>query len=76
MKDISELEKIVVIRQHILEMWICTSIPPEEKESINAELITAGLNVSGTKAGWVLDENEQPVKCNDYEGRWHYRCLC
>lgn len=76
MKSSEGMPKIVKIRESLLSMQICASIPPEEKEMINEELKNCGLSISGTTYGWKLDESEEPVKCNDYEGRWHYICTC
>lgn len=70
------MDKIVKIRESLLSMQICATIPPEEKETINEELIKCGLSVSGTSGGWVLDYDVEPVKCEDYEGRWHYIYIC
>jgi hypothetical protein len=76
MKKKDDLPKIVKTKEGLLAMQICTSIPPEEKDTINDELRECGLSVSGTTAGWVLDETVEPVECADYEGRWHYICVC
>lgn len=70
------LPEIVRMKEGLLDMAICTSIPPELKHTINDKLMEYGLNISGTSLGWVLDEDTEPVPCQDYEGRWHYRCVC
>lgn len=75
-KQSDELPKIVVIRTAALSMQICSSIPPEEKHTINDALKELGLNISGTSGGWVLDESIDPVECEDYEDRWHYILTC
>ncbi len=76
MKSYEGMPKIVKIKESFLSMRICTTIPPEEKHLINDELKNCGLNISGTSHGWVLDETIEPIKCNDYEDRWHYICTC
>lgn len=70
------MDKIIKLRESFLSMQICTTIPPEEKHTINYELIECGLSESGTSHGWTLDESIEPVKCEDIEGRWHYICVC
>lgn len=70
------MEKIIKIKENIFQMQICTTIQPEEKHTINGELIKCGLNQSGTTHGWMLDETIEPVKCENDEGRWHYICSC
>lgn len=70
------MDKIIKLRESFLSMQICTTIPPEEKDTINDELIKCGLGCSGTTYGWMLDESIEPVKCEDIEGRWHYICVC
>lgn len=70
------MDKIIKLRESFLSMQICTTISPEEKHTINEELINCGLWYSGTTNGWVLDETVEPVKCEDIEGRWHYICIC
>lgn len=80
MKDLFEkenlMEKIIKIRESMFNMQICAAIPPEEKDTIDDELKKCGLSVSGTSNGWCLDYNVEPVKCEDYDGRWHYICVC
>ena len=70
------MDKIVKIRETLFNMQICTTIPPEEKDTIDGELIKCGLSVSGTNSGWTLDYSIESAKCEDYEGRWHYICVC
>jgi len=70
------MNKIIKLRENFLSMQICTTIPPEEKHTINNELRKCGLSESGTTNGWVLDETVEPVKCEDIKGRWHYICIC
>ena len=70
------MDKIVIIRESILSMQICTTIPPEEKHTINDELKNCGLSISGTSSGWVLDETVEPIRCEDFSDRWHYICVC
>lgn len=70
------MEKIIKLRENMFSMQICTTIPLEEKETINEELIKCGLSESGTSNGWRLEESVEPVKCEDIEGRWHYICTC
>ena len=70
------MDKIIKLRENLFQMQICTTIQPEEKHTINDELIKYGLNYCGTTNGWILDETIEPVKCEDIEGRWHYICSC
>jgi hypothetical protein len=68
--------EIIVIRETLLGMQICTTIPPEQKDTINAKLVELGLNVSGTTHGWTLEEDIPAIPCEDYPNRWHYVCVC
>lgn len=70
------MDKIIKVREGLINMQICTTISPEEKHTINEELSKNGLSDSGTTNGWMLDENIDPVKCDKEEGRWHYICVC
>ena len=70
------MNEIIKLRESFLSMQICTTIPPERKHTINAKLRECGLSVSGTTAGWVLDDDIEPVPCADISGRWHYICVC
>lgn len=70
------MDKIIKIREDFFHMQICTTIPPEEKNTINAELRESGLSYCGTSNGWMLNEDIEPVKCDEEEGRWHYICSC
>ena len=70
------MDKIIKIRESFFNMQICTTIPPEEKHTINEELRKSGLSYCGTSNGWMLDENIEPVECDEEEGRWHYICVC
>lgn len=76
MKSYTDMPKIIKMRESLLSMQICTTIPPEEKHLINDELKKCGLSISGTSRGWMLEESIEPVKCADYEDRWHYICTC
>lgn len=70
------MNKIIKLREGICNMQICTTIPPEEMDTINEELRRCGLDDSGISSRWALDESIEPVKCEDIEGRWHYVCVC
>ena len=70
------MHEIMKIKESFLSMQICTTIPPNQKDIINAELRNSGLGVSGTMNGWVLDEEVEPVECAEQPGRWHYICVC
>lgn len=70
------MKEIIVMSERLLGMLICTTIPPERKDTINDRLKALGLNESGTRGGWFLAEDIEPVACDGYEGRWHYICKC
>lgn len=70
------LQEIEPMNQSLCGMRICTTIPPEEKHTINDALKAHGLHESGTRNGWVLDESVEPVPCRDHPGRWHYVLIC
>lgn len=75
-KERNKMDKIIKIRESLFNMQICTTITPEEKDTINDELRRCGLDETGIRSKWSLDYNIEPVKCEDYEGRWHYICVC
>lgn len=74
-EDIEKYE-IVKVRETFCQMQICTTIPPEQKHTINDRLKVLGLAESGTSHGWILDEETEPAPCTDFAGRWHYLCNC
>lgn len=75
MEDV-EKHKIVKVRENLISMQICTTIPPNEKHTINEELRKSGLAESGTTRGWELAEEVEPCECAEIKGRWHYICKC
>lgn len=68
--------KIVKIQETLFQMQICTTIPPDLKHTINDALKAEKLHISGTTNGWQLDESIEPVKCIDFDNRWHYIFNC
>ena len=70
------LPEIIKTQESIFNMQICTTIPPEKKDTINNALQACGLNISGTTHGWCLDYETEPVQCAEYPNRWHYLCNC
>lgn len=69
------MDEIIVLVETIFQRRICTTIPPEKKDTINQALKDCGLNESGTTNGWVLDESIEPVPCAEIPGRWHYMLI-
>lgn len=71
-----ELPEIIVMRETLLCLLVCSSIPPERMRELPQKVRPAG-----TTNGWQIPDFEEhpemkPLKCADYEGRWHYVLVC
>jgi len=81
MKKYNDLPKIVVVKETVLSLIVCASIPPENINEI-PDMVFELLRSPGTNHGrWELPDFQknpetQPLECNDYEGRWHYFLIC
>lgn len=70
------MDEIIKLRESFLNMQICTTIPPEQIDTIDEKLKRCGLAESGTTNGWTVDKSIEPVRCKDIPDRWHYICVC
>ena len=76
MKKPNDLSAVVAIRESLLSLQVCSSIPPERAHEELTDAVREHVGPSGTSSGWVYEESIDSVECADYEGRWHYICLC
>jgi len=68
--------EIIIIRENLVSIQVCTSIPPSKMDTIPEKLITCH-GETGTICGkWVLDPKQPPIKCDKYFKRWHYVLYC
>lgn len=70
------MPEVVVTRMWPFKMQVCTTIPPEKKDTIDTALFRSSLNSSGTTRGWHANASVPAVPCASYPGRWHYLCNC
>jgi DNA polymerase II large subunit len=85
-KEASELERKLqqgmktdayeVIRMSILQLQVCSPIPPEESDKV--EKAVQKNFPSGTRGNWRLETEGKvsPVKCSEKENHWHYLFSC
>jgi hypothetical protein len=76
MKKQDDLPQVVVIREGMLQLAVCSSIPPEKASAELTDAVHRLLPPAGTSNGWIYDDSMKPVECESYEGRWHYTMLC
>lgn len=72
-----DLPEILVIREGLLSIQICTTIPPEIMSEIPSKLSNPGTS----HERWEFPNFEEhpeskPIKCAENEGRWHYVLFC
>jgi hypothetical protein len=68
------MDEILILKETLFHLQICTTIVPDNKQEINQKI--GAYAIAGTSRGWQLDETVEPVKCDDYEDRWHYIMDC
>jgi len=76
MKKKDDLPIVVVIREGLLQLAVCSNIPPERAKAELTNAVHSMCMPSGTTSGWIYDDSMEPAECESYEGRWHYTMLC
>ncbi len=74
-------EEILIMRETLMALIICASIPPERIQELPDKVYSMVGSPGTTHGRWELPNFEErpllkPVKCPDYEGRWHYILFC
>ena len=75
MKKKDDLPVVVVMREGLLQLSVCSSIPPDRAKAELTDAVQA-KHTAGTSNGWIYDDSMEPCECESYEGRWHYTMLC
>jgi hypothetical protein len=68
------MKEIEVIRENLVSIQVCTTIPPEKSYKLN--YLVEERYPAGTSTGWYTDEKTYAKECDTYEGRWHYVLVC
>ena len=77
MKKGVEMEKVIVMRETLLMIQVCSSIPPDQPELLEREVNYATGGPGTLNNRWVLsDMTDPPCRCGEYENRWHYLLVC
>ena len=78
MKNKQDLSEIIIMKEGLFSINICTTISPKKIKEIPNKINE--IQPSGTMSGWNNPDFEEypelkPVKCKDYDNRWHYVLL-
>lgn len=83
MEDKKELPKVIKMRERMLAIQVCASIPPDRAEKeLEDAVAEAGYYPGTINNRWCYDPerdkelNQEAVPCAEHEGRWHYVLYC